>query len=120
MTKSAAERATELAADRTALAYERTYAAWLRTGLVALVYGVGAVKLLDGVAPGWVALFASILLLLFSDFAYVAGIWRQLARVDMPAPKVSSLPPGLLVAANLGLAAVALLALAGMVTTRFC
>ena len=38
---SAAELQQQYALDRTVLANERTYAAWIRTGLGALVAGVG-------------------------------------------------------------------------------
>ena len=41
----------ELAADRTVYAAERTYAAWVRTGLSSMASGVGAKKLLEGVIP---------------------------------------------------------------------
>src|SRR5262249_61901303 len=40
---------TELAADRTVFAAERTYAAWVRTGLMALASGIGAKALLSEV-----------------------------------------------------------------------
>ena len=40
------------AADRTVLAAERTYAAWVRTGLVSLVAGVGATVRQGGKAGG--------------------------------------------------------------------
>jgi putative membrane protein len=46
-----ADRQAQLAADRTLFAAERTYAAWVRTGLAALASGVGAKKLLEGVIP---------------------------------------------------------------------
>ena len=49
-----ADRRTELAANRTVFAAERTYAAWVRTGLVSLAAGVGAKRTLGGVLPEWV------------------------------------------------------------------
>ncbi len=113
-TKSSAERATELAADRTVLAYERTYAAWVRTGLVALASGVGARKLLEGVVPHWAATSAAVILLLFSAFCFVAGIWRQLFRVDAPKPEARKLPSAILIFVNAFLALVAFLALIGV------
>jgi Domain of unknown function (DUF202) len=40
--EDSAERTTQLAADRTVFAAERTYAAWVRTGLLPLASGIGA------------------------------------------------------------------------------
>jgi uncharacterized protein DUF202 len=40
--EGSADRTTVLAADRNILASERTYAAWVRTGLLALAGGIGA------------------------------------------------------------------------------
>src|SRR4051794_15421665 len=97
VTKSSAERTTELAADRTVLAFERTYAAWVRTGLVALASGVGAGKLLQGTVPHWTAVGTGIVLLLFSAFCFVAGVWRQLFRVEGPVPDTPKLPSFILV-----------------------
>lgn len=110
-TKTAAERATELAADRTVLAFERTYAAWVRTGLVALASGIGARTLLEGAVPEPLAIAAGCVLLAFSAFSFIAGVWRQLFRVDEPDPQVRRLPPALLITFNGVLALTALAAL---------
>ena len=59
-------RRTELAADRTVFAAERTYAAWVRTGLVALASVIGARKLLEGVVPGLMIMDTGTALVLFS------------------------------------------------------
>jgi putative membrane protein len=40
--EDSAERTTQLAADRTVFAAEHTYAAWVRTGLLAMASGIGA------------------------------------------------------------------------------
>jgi len=45
--EDSAERTTQLAADRTVLAAEATYAAWVRTGLLAMARGIGAKALLS-------------------------------------------------------------------------
>jgi putative membrane protein len=110
-TKSSAERTTELAADRTVLAFERTYAAWVRTGLVALASGIGARKLLEGTVPLWVAIGTGVILLLFSAFCFVAGVWRHLFRVEAPEPEARKLPSVILIIVNGFLALVALAAL---------
>ena len=114
-TKSAAERATELAADRTIFAAERTYAAWVRTGLVALASGIGSKKLLDGAVPSWMILGTGTVLLLFSAFCFGAGVWRQrVIGTAPPEPNVHQLPPTLLAAINAFLAVVVLTALVGL------
>lgn len=115
LTKDSADRRTELAADRTVFAAERTYAAWVRTGLVALASGIGSRKLLEGVVPGWMAMGAGTVLILFSAFCFVAGVWRQLfVGAPPPNPDVPRLPPVILVCVNVFLALVALTALFGI------
>ena len=86
------------AADRTVLAAERTYAAWVRTGLVSLVAGVGAKASLGGVLPEWAILFNATLLILFSAFCFAVAVWRDL-RPGHDSPDRSDvwrLPPALL------------------------
>jgi putative membrane protein len=115
LTKDSADRRTELAADRTVFAAERTYAAWVRTGLVALASGIGAKKLLEGVVPGWMIVATGTVLVLFSAFCFVAGVWRQLfVGAPPPVPDVRRMPPFLLLVVNGFLALVALAALLGV------
>jgi putative membrane protein len=115
VTKSSAERTTELAADRTILAFERTYAAWVRSGLVALASGIGARKLLEGVLPDWMVVLTGLILLLFSCFCFVAGVWRHLLRIEHPAPDAPKIPSFVLVLFNGFLALVALISCFGIV-----
>jgi hypothetical protein len=68
----------QLAADRTVFAAERTYAAWVRTGLAALASGVGTKKVLEGVIPEWLIIVAGSVLVAFSAFCFGAAIWREL------------------------------------------
>lgn len=117
-TKSSAERTTELAADRTALAFERTYAAWVRTGLMGLASGIGANKLLDGVAPPLVIKLATAALLLFAVFCFIAAVWRIVFRIVAPEPDVPHIPRWLLIIVNAVLAATTLVALYGAFTLR--
>lgn len=104
------------AADRTVLAAERTYAAWVRTGLVALAAGVGAKTTLGGVLPDWAILFNATLLVLFSAFCFACAVWRNLRPGhDAPARSdVRRIPPALLAVVNGGLLLVALGALLGV------
>jgi putative membrane protein len=113
--EDSADRRTELAADRTILAAERTYAAWVRTGLVALASGIGAQKLLEGLVPGWVIGATGTVLVVFSAFCFVVGVWREIyTGAPPPRPDTPALPGWLLVAVNGFLALVALAALIGI------
>ena len=108
------EKEKTLASYRTILAFERTYAAWVRTGLVALASGIGARKLLEGVLPEWMVIVTGTILLLFSSFCFVAGVWRHLLHVDAPAPDTPKIPSLIFVLFNGFLALVALVACFGL------
>lgn len=107
-----ADRRTELAADRTVLAAERTYASWVQLGLAALASGVGAKTLLADVVPEWMIVATGTLLVLFSAFCFGAAVWRQIAPgAPPPRPDVRRIPPLALILINGFLALVALFAL---------
>jgi putative membrane protein len=112
---SAEDPRVELAADRTVFAAERTYAAWVRTGLAALASGVGTKKVLEGVIPEWLIIVAGSVLVAFSGFCFFAGVWRELRpgaftkKADAP-----RLPAPLLVAFNAVLVLVSFAALMGI------
>jgi putative membrane protein len=113
--EDSADRRTELAADRTIFAAERTYAAWVRTGLVSLASGVGADKLLSGVIWHWMIVATGSVLVLFSAFCFVAGVWRNLnPGAPPPLPDARQLPRFLLVAINGFLTVVAIVTLIGI------
>jgi putative membrane protein len=105
----------QLAADRTVFAAERTYAAWVRTGLASLASGVGTKKVLEGIIPEWLIIVAGSVLVAFSAFCFGAAIWRELRpgaetkRSDAP-----RLPPPLLVGFNAILVLVSAAALLGI------
>ena len=110
-----AERRTVLSADRTVYAAERTYAAWMRTGLAALASGVGARSLLEGVVPEALIVFAGSLLILFSVFCFVAGVWREMVPGAInPTPEAPRLPPWILMLFTAGLVLVSGAALFGV------
>ncbi|MGN2254932.1 YidH family protein [Frateuria sp. GZRe12] len=114
-----ADRRTELAADRTIFAAERAYAAWVRTGLSALAAGVGAKALLKDVVDPWLASATGSVLILFSGFCFLAGVWRELdPGAPPPRPDIRRLPPWLLVSVNGFLVLVALAALVGIWVVR--
>ncbi len=109
----------ELAADRTVYAAERTYAAWVRTGLASMASGVGAKKLLEGVIPEWAILATGSVLVLFASFSFGVGIWREV----MPGPPpprgfVRRIHPTLIVFFNITLLLVSLAALASILFGR--
>jgi putative membrane protein len=110
-----AERRTVLAADRTILAAERTYAAWVRTGLAALASGIGARALLDKIVPVWLAGATGTMLILFSGFCFVAGVWRELRPgAPPPRPDTARIPAALLIGMNGFLLMVCVASLIGM------
>lgn len=95
------DRRTFLAEERTLLAAERTYAAWMRTGLTSLAAGVGAKALLQGLVSDWLAMATAIVLVVFAQFCFAAGVWRE--WIDGSAIKgaqLRRLPPWLLIMFN--------------------
>jgi putative membrane protein len=106
---------TRLAADRNVLAAERTYAAWVRTGLFALASAVGARALLNGVVPDWLVLADATMLIAFSIFCFGAAIWRELnPGPPPPVPRLRGIPRPVLIIVNGFLALVSLAALIGI------
>ena len=114
--EDSAERRTRLAADRTLLAAERTYAAWMRTGLASLAAGIGAKALLEDLVAGWLVLATAIVLITFSEFCFVAGIWRELTgKALRPDPDTARLPGWILLLFNGFLVVVGIAVLIGIV-----
>jgi inner membrane protein YidH len=92
--KEAAEAPHEYSIDRTVLANERTYAAWIRTGLTALAAGIAVEKLLAGIMAAWSIRGIAVILILYSALAFCLAAWRYthlgipLARADVKAVPV--------------------------------
>jgi inner membrane protein YidH len=113
--EESADLNTRLAADRNILAAERTYAAWVRTGLFALASGIGARALLDGIVPAWLVLADASMLIAFSTFCFGAAIWRHLnPGPHPPLPQIHQIPSGVLITVNAFLALVSVAALIGI------
>jgi putative membrane protein len=109
----AADRTTQLAADRNILAAERTYAAWTRTGLLALAGALGA-RALSNVVPEWLILANGTMLIGFALFCFAAAVWRHLnPGPPPPRPDVARMPGAVLISVN---ALLAIVALASLVT----
>lgn len=108
-------RQVQLAADRTLLAIERTYAAWVRTALAAMVSGIGARALLKDYVPLWLAKSTATVLIIFAGFCLVAAVWRHMSpNVEPPATDLKPVPHLLLVPMNAFLMLVAAAALIGI------
>ena len=93
-----ANRLIQLAADRTSFAAERTYAAWVRTGLVALVSGISAKKLLGSIMPEWMIIGTGTVLVFFSAFCFGAAVWREIYSEPLSLHPDASRIPGPLLA----------------------
>ena len=57
-----------------AFAVERTYAAWVRTGLLAMASGIGAKALLAELLPQWLIIATGSVLVFFSAFCFGAAV----------------------------------------------
>jgi putative membrane protein len=110
------EHSQTLAEDRTVLANERTYTAWVRTGLAALAAGIGFERLLRGEVPQWIGIGIAVVLIGFAAAAFTLAAWRyshhgmKLSRAD-----VRGVPVPVLIVLSAAMVIAALLALAGMV-----
>jgi inner membrane protein YidH len=107
-----------LALDRTVLANERTYQAWLRTGLASAAAGLGVAKFLQETIPLWILLVIATVLILFSAVAFWLAAWRyshvhlRTAHLD-----IETIRPWMAKSISLVLAACSLLALGGLLVT---
>jgi len=103
------------ALDRTVLANERTYAAWIRTGITALAAGVAIEKFMIDAMPGWTIRSIALILIVYSVIAFIIAAWRyshlgiKLVNVDF-----KSIPLIVMTGASALLVICSLLALAGL------
>lgn len=104
-----------LALDRTVLANERTYAAWIRTGLAALITGLGIARFMLEAMPLWSVRVISALFILFSAAAFMIAAWRyENLHVGVAHLDVKTIPIVLVKVLSILLAACSCLALIGM------
>ena len=113
---SAAELQQQYALDRTVLANERTYAAWIRTGLGAMVAGLAIEHLLIEVHPSWIIRGLAVVLIVFSAAAFLLGAWRYShLGIKLGPLDVKTIPTLLTTAIGIGLALCSILAFVGIV-----
>jgi putative membrane protein len=62
------------------LASERTFSAWVRTGITAEVTGLAIAKLLAELAQQWLTLLTAILFVLVAVGAYAYALWGYRQR----------------------------------------
>jgi putative membrane protein len=115
MANTASPKTAEAAVKQTTksveeqMASERTYAAWVRTGLLALAGGIGAQALKE--VPNWLVLANGTLLIAFSLICFGAAVWRHFHPGPPPTPSVKVMPWPALVVANAVLAMIGISAL---------
>jgi putative membrane protein len=106
---------TGYALDRTVLANERTYTAWIRTGLASLAAGVAIEKFMVDALPDWTIRSIAIILIIYSMIAFIIAAWRyshlglKLVHID-----VMSIPPIIMTGASVLLVCCSPLALVGI------
>lgn len=100
------------ALDRTALANERTYLAWTRTGLTSLVGGLAAEKYLNGVISITSLRFLATTLIVFAILSFLLSAWRYHAlHVDLNQLDVQMLPVSIVIVVSLFFSTCAIVAL---------
>lgn len=103
--------------DRTVLANEQTYTAWVRTGLAALATGVGFERFLSGAMPDWTIRAIAVILILFSACAFFLAIWHYThLGLRLQNADIKGLPIRLLIFLTASLGVAVILALAGLYT----
>ena len=89
----------------------------MRTGLASLAAGIGAKALLEELVADGLILATSIVLITFSEFCFVAGIWRELTgKALRPDPDTARLPGWILLLFNGFLIVVGIAVLLGIVS----
>ena len=101
-----------LALDRTILANERTFAAWIRTGFASLATGLGVERFMLNTIPLWSIHSIATLLLLFSAASFILAGWRyHHLRVKLENIDVDMVPTLVIRIISLTLAACSLIAI---------
>jgi putative membrane protein len=113
--RSDAEMQRLYALDRTVLANERTFAAWMRTGLAALVGGLAVERLLIDVHPAWLIRGVAVVLIVLSAGAFLLSAWRYAhLGIRLEALDVRIIPTRLTTTISVAMAVCSLLSLAAL------
>ena len=110
----------KLALDRTVLANERTYQAWIRTGLSLFVSGLGVAKFLKEEMSLWILFGIASLLLLLSALAFLQAGWRYShVNIKFTSLDIKTRPAWQMWIFSILLASMSLLALFGILSEIF-
>jgi putative membrane protein len=111
----AGEVRADYAEDRTLLANERTYAAWIRTGLAALVAGIAFERFIPGTIPAWSVRLIAVILILYSVACFYLAFWRyRHLGLKFPHLKLLVISTRFIAAITMLLVVASLLALIGL------
>ncbi len=106
-----------LSIDRTVLANERTFQAWVRTGLSALAAGLGVARFMQESLPFWMLMGISLVLILLSALAFFLAVWRYThLHIRMTRLEVAATPLWVVRTISYTLIACSFLAIVGLVS----
>jgi putative membrane protein len=77
-----AEEQTDWADERARLARERTFSAWMRTGLAAVATGIGMARLLVAVEPRWLVQMMDVIFVMAGGVLFGLGFWRYRKNIQ--------------------------------------
>jgi putative membrane protein len=110
----------KLALDRTILANERTYQAWIRTGLTIFATGLGAAKFLKGEMSSWLLMLIVSILLILSALAFLQAAWRyKHINIKFTSLDVKTRSTWVMISVSITLSGIALLALTGVLIANY-
>ncbi len=72
---------TRLAMIRTVLSNERSFGAWIRTGISSELGGLAVAKLLPDFQPDWIPIIIGFLFLFVGATSFIYGAWRYQSRM---------------------------------------
>jgi putative membrane protein len=74
--KDDSKEPVDLAVHRTLLASERTFAAWIRTGLASTVAGIAVAQFLSNQGASWAGMAVAVMLIVSGGGLCLVAIWR--------------------------------------------
>jgi len=119
-TQQALPSNNKLALDRTVLANDRTYQAWIRTGLALFASGLGTAKFLKEEMSLWIILVIASALLLLSALAFLQAGWRYShINIKFSSLDIETRPTWQMWTISILLATTSLLALLGLLSAIY-